>query len=82
MQLTKNKNRKKQRNAEKKNTKNKRTRDLAEGWILNYVHCKKNWSENKSLFKIPIPPTVFSISAVQNLCSSPLAFFKIIEVGN
>ena len=32
MQLTKNKNRKKQRNAEKKNTKNERTRELAEGW--------------------------------------------------
>jgi hypothetical protein len=46
-----------------------------------YLHCKKNWSENKSLFRIPIPPTVFSISVVQNLCSSPLTFFKIIEVG-
>ncbi len=46
------------------------------------LHCKKNWSENKSLFRIPIPPTVFSISAVQNLCSSPVAFLKIIEVGN
>ncbi len=45
------------------------------------LHCKKNWSENKSLFRIPITPTVFSISGVQNLCSSPLSFFKIIEVG-
>jgi hypothetical protein len=44
------------------------------------MHCKKNWSENKSLFRIPIPRTVFSISVIQNLCSSPLSFFKIIEV--
>ncbi len=43
--------------------------------IRGDIHCKKNWSENKSLFRIPIPPTVFSISVVQNLCSSPLIFF-------
>ncbi len=52
---------------------------MAEGNLS--LHCKKNLSENKSLFRIPIPPTVFSISVVQNLCSSPLSFFKIIEVG-
>ena len=45
------------------------------------IHCKKNWSENKSPFGIPIPPIVFSISLIQNLCSSPLAFLTIIEVG-
>ncbi len=49
--------------------------------ILLIMHCKKNWSENKSLFRIPIPRTAFSISVVQNLCSSPLSFLKIIEVG-
>jgi hypothetical protein len=45
------------------------------------THCKKNWSENNSPFGIPIPPIVFSISVIQNLCSSPLAFLKFIEVG-
>jgi len=45
------------------------------------VHCKKNWSENKSLFRIPISPTVFSISAVQSLCTSPLSLFQITQVG-
>jgi hypothetical protein len=49
--------------------------------MASELHCKKNWSENKSLFRIPIPPTVFSISVVQNLSSSPLSFLKIIEVG-
>jgi hypothetical protein len=45
------------------------------------LHCKKNWSENKSLFRIPISPTVFSISVVQNLCTSPLSLFQITQVG-
>ena len=45
------------------------------------VHWKKNWSENKSLFWIPISPTVFSISVVQNLCTSPLSLFQITQVG-
>jgi uncharacterized membrane protein len=45
------------------------------------MHCKKNWSENKSLFRIPISPTVFSISAVQSLCTSPLSLFQITHVG-
>ncbi len=48
---------------------------------LNLMHCKKNWSENKLLFRIPISPTVFSISVVQNLCTSPLSFFKITQEG-
>ncbi len=38
-------------------------------------HWKKYWSEILSLFRITILPTVFSISVVQNLCSSPRSFF-------
>ncbi len=44
-------------------------------------HTVKKRVGKKSLFRIPISPTVFSISVVQNLCTSPLSLFQITQVG-
>ena len=39
-------------------------------------HCKKNWSENKSLFRFPIPPTVFSISRTKFMLVTTVFFLN------